>query len=80
MISPATFRFKGYDMERLLAWVGNLAAAAGVLVCLITGVVRLGGAYRIVGFELETLFMVGIGLMVMGILAKLQGSSTSPRP
>jgi len=67
-------------MERLLTWAGNLAAAAGVLACLVAGVVRLGGAYRIPGFELKTLFMVGIGLMVMGILAKLQGMSISPRP
>ena len=80
MISPATFRYRGYDMEKILTWVGNLAAAVGVLACLVAGAVRLAGAYRIVGFELKTLFMVGTGLMVMGVLAKLHGTSTSPRP
>ena len=80
MISATTFRFKGYDMERILTCVGNLAAAAGVLACLVAGIVRLGGAYRIVGFELKTLFMVGTGLMVMGILAKLYSTRTSPPP
>jgi hypothetical protein len=79
MISPTGYQFKGYQMERLLTWIGNLVAAAGVLACLVAGVVRLAGAYRLVGFELKTLFMVGTGLMVMGILAKLQGTGTSTR-
>jgi hypothetical protein len=58
-------------MERLLTLAGNLAAVAGVLACLVAGAIRFAGVYAIGGFAMMTLFTVGIGLMTMGILAKL---------
>jgi type IV secretory pathway VirB2 component (pilin) len=66
-------------MERLLVLVGNLTAVVGVAACLFAGVVRLTGVYQVAGFELRTLFVVGIGLMAMGILAKLHTISVSLR-
>jgi hypothetical protein len=59
-------------MEKLLNFAGNVAAVVGIAFCLFAGVVRLVGTYGIVGFELKTLFTVGIGFMAVGILAKLQ--------
>ncbi|MGA7981756.1 MAG: hypothetical protein WCA32_16220 [Chromatiaceae bacterium] len=64
-------------MERLLVLAGNLTAIGGVAACLLAGIVRLTGVYQVAGFELRTLFVVGIGLMAMGILAKLHTISAS---
>jgi hypothetical protein len=59
-------------MNRILDIVGNVAALAGILVCLVAGVVRLSGSFYVLGFEAQTLFLGGIALMVMACLAKLQ--------
>jgi len=58
-------------MEQVLDRAGMAAGLFGALVCLVAGVVRLGGSYTLVGFDLATVFNVGVGLMVAACLAKL---------
>ena len=58
-------------MQKLMQSVGDLAAILGIAICLITGLLRLGGQPVVFGFEAITLFIGGIALMVMGCLAKL---------
>ena len=58
-------------MNRLIEIVGNVVAALGVLICLGSGLARLGQYWYVVGFQTMILFNVGVGLMVMGCLAKL---------
>jgi len=58
-------------MDKLIDASGNAAAAVGIVICLVTGVVRLAGGYYLFGYESITLFTGGIALMVMGCLAKL---------
>ena len=58
-------------MDKLLANGGNILGLAGVLLTAAAGVGRIMGHYHLAGFESMTLFMGGIGLMVMGCLAKL---------
>ena len=58
-------------MNGLLRLAGHIAAVFGVLICLITGLVRVGGQYYFLGFEAQTLFIGGIALMVMACLARL---------
>jgi type IV secretory pathway VirB2 component (pilin) len=58
-------------MQKLIQTTGNIAAILGIALCLITGLMRLGGQLTIFGFESITLFIGGIALMVMACLAKL---------
>ncbi|HHH36199.1 MAG TPA: hypothetical protein ENK48_05155 [Gammaproteobacteria bacterium] len=59
-------------MERIYTLGGDLAALAGMGLCLVAGVARLAGAYYVLGFAAATLFLGGVALMVAGCLAKLQ--------
>ncbi len=58
-------------MKHLLETGGNGAALLGVLVCLVAGGARVAGGYYLMGFELMTLFIGGMGLMLGACLAKL---------
>ena len=58
-------------MNKLIEIVGNVVAVLGVLVCVAAGLARLGNSWYVAGFQIMVLFNVGVGLMVMGCLAKL---------
>lgn len=58
-------------MRKLIQTGGNIAAILGIVICLITGLMRLSGQAVVFGFEAITLFIGGIALMVMACLAKL---------
>ena len=58
-------------MGQVLQWVGNLAGIAGIVFCLFAGMVRLAGQFQFLGYEVRTLFLGGIALMVMACLIKL---------
>lgn len=58
-------------MEQLLIWIGRLAGVAGVLLCAVAVVARLGGAFWLGGFQVGTLLQVGIAAMVIGCLSFL---------
>ncbi len=58
-------------MKHLLETGGNGVALLGVLVCLVAGGARVAGGYYLMGFELMTLFIGGMGLMLGACLAKL---------
>lgn len=57
---------------KLLEISGNLAAILGILVCSVAGGSRLLGNWQTLGFSTMSLFMVGIGIMLVACLAKLQ--------
>lgn len=58
-------------MKLAIHWCGNVAALSGMALCAVSGVVRLSGAYTLAGMELNTLFLLGTGLMVLACLAKI---------
>jgi len=58
-------------MGRIIELLGMTAGIAGVLLCLIMGVVRLLGNHFFMGYETISLLTGGIALMVMGVLAKV---------
>lgn len=58
-------------MNNLVDTVGHILGILGILVCLVTAVVRISGAYIIFSHEPMTWFVGGIALMVMGCLAEL---------
>lgn len=58
-------------MKTVLELGEKLLALLGILICLIAGLMRLGGSYHIAGIETLTLFTVGMGTMLTAILLKL---------
>ncbi|TVS10644.1 MAG: hypothetical protein EA417_18810 [Gammaproteobacteria bacterium] len=59
-------------MDKILDAAGNLLALAGIIVCSITVLARLMGTFFLAGFELKVWFLVGIGILVTALLAKVQ--------
>ncbi len=55
----------------VLRWLGRLAAVAGVLLSAVSGLLRLLGHYWIGGFQVGTLLLGGITLMVFACLCYL---------
>ena len=58
-------------MDKIIALVGNIAGLAGVLLTVTASVARVLNHYHLGGFEVMTLFVGGMGLMLMGCFAKL---------
>ena len=52
--------------------LGNVAAGFGLLVCLLAGLWRIMGNYYMMGFQIITLFSVGISFVVVAILFKVE--------
>ena len=59
------------NMNELLLWLGRSVGLGGVLVCLLSAVVRLKGGYFIGGFQVGTLLQAGIALMTFACLCLL---------
>ena len=66
-------------MKRWFELLGNAAGILGILVCLVAGLIRLRGAYDLVGVEPMSLFIGGMGLILAGCLAKTHGLSGTTR-
>jgi len=59
-------------MEKIIELVGNISGVLGVLACFISGMNRLLGQHTLAdAILLESMFILGIGLMVLACLAKL---------
>ena len=58
-------------MHKAFYLMGNLAGIVGGVLCFFAGMVRLVGQYQLLGYEVRTLFLGGIALMVMACLIKL---------
>ena len=61
-------------MARVLSLLGSLTGWAGVLVCLVSGLLRVSGFYHIAGYGTITIFTGGIGLIVAGCWFKLESA------
>lgn len=59
-------------MDRIFDALGNLLALTGILILGAAGLTRLIGAYFLAGFDLRLWFLVGVGILVVAVLAKLQ--------
>ena len=58
-------------MTTTLLWVGRIAGAAGVLMCLIAMFARARGTYSLAGLQMGTLLLAGMAVMLMGCLGYL---------
>lgn len=52
--------------------LGDLFAIAGILVCIAPLLMRLGGHYYLLGFELKTVLLGGMLLLLLACLARLE--------
>ena len=59
-------------MQQLFTLTGSIAAVFGMLLCAVSGLVRISGLYYLAGYQSTTIFMVGIGVMVFACLVKLE--------
>jgi len=59
-------------MGETLGIIGSVVGVIGILICLFAGLVRVTGGHWLFGFEAFTLFIGGLGVMMMACLAKLQ--------
>ncbi|MGB5340257.1 MAG: hypothetical protein WBO06_14325 [Gammaproteobacteria bacterium] len=66
-------------MEKLTAFLGNIAALVGVLACVVAGGVRVLGHYQVFDISSTALFQAGVGLMVLACLCKLHVLSIRSR-
>lgn len=66
-------------MNRMLDMVGTVAGVIGLLVCLISGLLRLSGMWRMYDFDVMTLFTVGIGLLVAACFLKVHSMRSEQR-
>lgn len=56
----------------LIKRFGDLFALAGILVCIAPLVARLSGQYYLFGFELKTVLLGGMLLLLLACLARLE--------
>ena len=59
-------------MDKTLGIIGSIVGVIGTLICLSAGLVRMAGGHWFFGYETFTIFIGGIGVMLMACLAKLQ--------
>jgi hypothetical protein len=59
-------------MDRFISVVGNVAAVIGLLMCFVSGAVRLMGDFHLYGYSAMTIYLTGTGLMVLACLCKLE--------
>lgn len=58
-------------MDNILSMAEKLIAVLGIVLCIVAGALRLAGNYHVAGFEILTLFIIGIGAMQVAVLMKL---------
>ena len=59
-------------MKKYLASLGTYVAYVGMIVCLVAVVGRFYGARAVWGYQASNLFLIGTGLMVWSVWAKLE--------
>jgi len=65
-------------VETLLRWIGRLGGAAGLVLCAAAVLMRLRGVYNFAGFQIGTLLLAGIAVMLVGCLAYLAAIAERP--
>ena len=58
-------------MRSLLLWVGRLGGSLGVLLCAASVLLRLRGVFTVAGFQIGTLLLAGVAVMLVGCLGYL---------
>ena len=59
-------------MKRSLNILGSFFGIFGLIVCAVSGIARIIGSYHMGGYEAMTLFVAGMGLLVLACFLKLE--------
>ncbi|MCP4341868.1 MAG: hypothetical protein GY799_24040 [Desulfobulbaceae bacterium] len=59
-------------MAALFAITGTISGIVGILLCTIAGIVRLTGSFFLLGYQANTLLMVGVAFLAMACFIKLE--------
>ncbi|WPL17730.1 hypothetical protein Thiowin_02769 [Thiorhodovibrio winogradskyi] len=59
-------------MKKRLSLLGSVLGWSGVAVCCLSALAKLLGAYYLFGMESLSIFTGGIGLVVFGIMTKVE--------
>ncbi len=66
-------------MGTVLVWVGRLGGIAGALLCGMSVLLRVRNVYNLAGFQVGTLLLAGIAMMLVGCLGYLAAMVERPR-
>jgi hypothetical protein len=55
----------------LLLWIGRIGGVAGVIVCATAILMRFRGVYNFAGFQIGTLLLAGMAVMLIGCMGYL---------
>jgi hypothetical protein len=58
-------------MNDLLLWIGRVAGVGGVLLCAVAAAMRVSGLFWFGGFQIGTLLLMGMAVMIVGCLCFL---------
>jgi len=58
-------------MNNILVWIGRLAGIAGALLCVVAGAIRVSGRFWLGNFQVGTLLLAGISVMMAGCVCLL---------
>ena len=61
-------------MKRIVSVIGSLIGWTGVVLCIVTGLLRIFGIHYVIHHETMTIFTVAIAMIATGCLAKLEVS------
>jgi hypothetical protein len=65
-------------MNDQLLWIGRIAGICGLLLCAMAAALRVSGLYWFGGFQIGTLLLTGIAVMVGGCLCFLAVLTNRP--
>jgi hypothetical protein len=54
-----------------LLWIGRLGGIAGVILCAMAVLARMRSVYNVAGFQVGTLLLAGVAVMLVGCLGYL---------
>lgn len=66
-------------MHALLIWIGRMAGLAGLALCAVAGVARLGNVWHVGSFTIASLLQAGLAGMLLGCLAYAAFLAERPR-
>ena len=66
-------------MNQILDKVGLVGGLVGIILCVVSGALRLAGNWQFHGFDLMTFFILGMGLLIAACFLKLQAMAPMER-
>jgi hypothetical protein len=58
-------------MNVLLLWIGRVAGCGGAFLCAVAAIARISGHYWLGSFQVGTLLLAGMAIMIAGCLGFL---------